>query len=120
MTDHDETDRGRGGRSRRGARFALMATLAVATLAACSTAGPSSSPSPSGSPGALAGRTFLSTNVTDGGAPFQLIAGTRIRLTFQQRDLGLGRLQHRRPVPDRRRKLIFEGLDDRDGVPGRP
>ena len=38
-----------------------------------------------GSPGAgVAGRTFLSTAVTDGGAPRHLVAGTRIRLSFDK------------------------------------
>ena len=38
-----------------------------------------------GSPGAgVAGRTFLSTAVTDGGAPRDLVAGTRIRLSFDK------------------------------------
>lgn len=50
---------------------------------------PSRSPSPAPSPTpnpvpavGLTGRTFLSTGVTVDGAPFALVAGTRIRLTF--------------------------------------
>jgi heat shock protein HslJ len=36
----------------------------------------------------VAGRTFLSVAVTDGGAARPLVAGTRIRLDFRQTDLG--------------------------------
>jgi heat shock protein HslJ len=68
----------------------LVAVLAM-TLGACSSAGtPATSAAPSGSPDqgtGLAGREFLSTAVTDGGAPFALVPGTQIRLTFRDTDL---------------------------------
>lgn len=70
----------------------LGLTLLVTTLAACAQApgaspSPSPSPTPNPSPNGIApagldGRQFLSTRVTIGGAPFDLIANTRIRLTF--------------------------------------
>ena len=57
------------------------AVLAIAILgtaiAGCSTAAPN-----------LAGREFLSVEVSEGGAPKALVAGTRISLRFDQRDLG--------------------------------
>lgn len=40
-------------------------------------------------PPALDGRTFLSTGVTDGGAPRSLVADTRIRLSFSDGQLGV-------------------------------
>jgi heat shock protein HslJ len=70
--------------------IALAVALALAltlALTGCSTLG-AGRPSPSPGVGALAGREFLSTAVTDGGAPYALVAGTRIRLTFQAADLG--------------------------------
>ncbi len=36
----------------------------------------------------LRGRTFLSTGVTENGQPKQLVAGTRIRLSFARRVAG--------------------------------
>src|SRR4051812_26438540 len=69
----------------------LGLTLLVTTLAACSQA-PGATPSPSPTPhpspngsvpaAGLDGRQFLSTGVTQGGAPFALVPNTRIRLTF--------------------------------------
>jgi heat shock protein HslJ len=72
----------------------LGLTLLVTTLAACSQA-PGASPTPSPipsptptqppsgiAPTGLDGRQFLSTGVTVGGAPFALVANTRVRLTF--------------------------------------
>lgn len=56
--------------------LALVSILGVA--AGCSAAGVA----------ALADRQFLSTQVTDGGAPRPLVAGTRIRLNFSPKDLG--------------------------------
>ena len=52
------------------------------------TAPPSASPSaPPASAGTVSGRQFLSVNVTAGGEPRPLVAGTRIRLTFQDGSL---------------------------------
>ena len=49
---------------------------------------PAGSPTPPASTnGSLHGRQFLSVNVTDGGQPRPLVAGTRIRLSFQDDDL---------------------------------
>ncbi|MEA2676531.1 MAG: hypothetical protein QOJ81_672 [Chloroflexota bacterium] len=73
-----------------------LTTLMVTTLIACAQA-PGASPTPSPHPTAtptadpsingtvpagLAGRMFLSTSVTQAGAPFALAPNTRIRLTF--------------------------------------
>jgi heat shock protein HslJ len=57
----------------RTALTAAVALLAMTTLSACG-AGASS--------GLPTGRTFLSTAVTERGAPKQLVAGTRIQLSF--------------------------------------
>jgi heat shock protein HslJ len=66
-------------------RFALGVSL-VASLAACSS-GPGASPSLSTvDVQGLAGRTFLSVAVTDGGADHQLVNGTRIRLDVRDAD----------------------------------
>lgn len=51
--------------------------LLLVTTAACSPAAPQ-----------LTGHTYLSTGVTEGGVAKALVPGTRIRLNFQQRDLG--------------------------------
>jgi heat shock protein HslJ len=56
---------------------ALLIALLAASLAACSSAGP-----------ALNGREFLSVEVTDGGGPKALVAGTRIALRFGATDAG--------------------------------
>jgi heat shock protein HslJ len=56
----------------------LALTILVAAMAACSAA---SAPS-------LAGRSFLSVAVTDGGAARPLANGTRVRLDFRATDLG--------------------------------
>ncbi len=61
-------------------RILPVVALAV-VLAACGGAA-GGSPSPSPSPAGLAGRTFLSTAVTVDGAVRDLVAGTRIRITF--------------------------------------
>lgn len=61
------------------ARSLATAALAVVTLTAvagCSAAGAS-----------LEGRDFLSTGITDGGAPKALVPGTRVRLTFGATDV---------------------------------
>lgn len=72
---------------RRHAGLTAAVAIVVVVLGACtsSTSGPS--PSPAASPD-LAGRTFLSTGVTDGGALFALVPGTRIRLAFTATDIG--------------------------------
>jgi heat shock protein HslJ len=55
----------------------------AASLAACtSAAGPTPAP-----PAGVAGRTFLSTSITDGGVDRPLVAGTRIRLDLRDGDL---------------------------------
>jgi len=55
----------------------------AASLAACtSTAGPTPTP-----PQGVAGRTFLSVSITDGGVDRPLVAGTRIRLDLRGVDL---------------------------------
>jgi heat shock protein HslJ len=65
-------------RSRAGLVSAVLAIAAVViALAGCSTAAPN-----------LDGREFLSVEVSEGGAPKVLVAGTRISLRFDQRDLG--------------------------------
>lgn len=66
---------------RRPIAFALI-TVAAA-LAACSS-GAAPTPTP---PQGLAGRTFLSVAVTDGGADRPLVPGTRIRLDLRDVDL---------------------------------
>ena len=59
-------------------RAATLALLLVTLTAGCSAASSS-----------VAGREFLSTAVVDGGAPFALAPGTRIRLTFDATNLGV-------------------------------
>ena len=65
-------------------------TLALVACAQAPGASPTPSPSPASStptpsaPAGLAGRQFLSTGVTKDGAPFALVAGSRIRLTFDE------------------------------------
>ena len=60
---------------RQGGVLTLLRTLLVAvTLTGCTFLG--------GRAAGLEGRTFLSTAVTDGGAPRGLVAGTRIRISF--------------------------------------
>ena len=59
--------------------LALLSILGIA--AGCSAAGASGAP--------LADRDFLSTRVTDGGAPRPLVDGTRIRLHFGATDLAI-------------------------------
>jgi heat shock protein HslJ len=54
-----------------------LALLAMTALTACATGA-----SPDSSSGLPIGRTFLSTAVTENGAPKPLVAGTRIQLTF--------------------------------------
>ena len=76
-----------------------LATLTLLLVACAQAPGasptPSPSPSPAPSPSAtpippvgLTGRTFLSTALTKDGQPFQLAAGTRVRLTFEDGRLG--------------------------------
>jgi heat shock protein HslJ len=65
-------------RSRTVLAIGVVAIAVLATaLAGCSTAAPN-----------LSGREFLSVEVSEGGAPKALVAGTRISLRFDQRDLG--------------------------------
>jgi heat shock protein HslJ len=52
--------------------------LAMTVLSACAVGA-----SPASSSGLPTGRTFLSTAVTENGAPKQLVAGTRIQLDFE-------------------------------------
>ena len=59
-------------------RAATLALVVVSLTAGCSAASSS-----------VAGREFLSTAVADGGAPFALVPGTRIRLTFDATNLGV-------------------------------
>jgi heat shock protein HslJ len=61
-----------------------IVTLALAGCAAAraNTGGPGGDGTGTGATGALNGRTFLSTAVTDDGAPRRLVPGTRVRLTF--------------------------------------
>ena len=65
-------------------RSVWLALIVIATsLAACaSAAGPTPTPPPG-----VAGRTFLSVAVTDGGADRPLVPGTRIRLDLRDVDL---------------------------------
>jgi heat shock protein HslJ len=63
----------------------LLLVACVQAPGASPTPSPSPAPSPTPTPSApagLAGRQFLSTGVTKDGAPFALVAGSRIRLTF--------------------------------------
>jgi heat shock protein HslJ len=74
--------------TRRRVAGSLIAASLIAALGlgAC-VGGPALTPSPSAPPdlaAGLDGRTFLSTAVTVGGVPKQLVAGTRIRLAFEQ------------------------------------
>lgn len=62
--------------------FARLAVVAV-LLAACTPA------SPSPAPASVDGRIFLSTGITDGGQPFALVDGTRIRVSFNDGQIGL-------------------------------
>ena len=67
------------------ASLTLVLVACVQALGASPTPSPSPAPSPTPTPSApagLAGRQFLSTGVTKDGATFALVAGTRIRLTF--------------------------------------
>jgi heat shock protein HslJ len=71
--------------------FRLAARIAVLALAgslsACgSGASPTPTPAPT-QPEVLAGRTFLSVAITDGGADRPLVQGTRIRLDLRETDL---------------------------------
>jgi hypothetical protein len=61
---------------------AALAVLAMTALSACA-----SGTSPGSSSGLPTGRTFLSTAVTENGAPKQLVAGTRIQLRFDDRQV---------------------------------
>jgi heat shock protein HslJ len=63
--------------SHRNRLAAAMALLFLASVAACQV----------GASLTLAGREFLSTAITDGGAPFQLVPGTRVRLGFTDSNL---------------------------------
>lgn len=65
-------------------RQILLATIVLACAAGCVSGG-SSQPNPTQ---AIAGRTFLSTGVTVDGVALPLVAGTRIRLTFENGRLG--------------------------------
>jgi heat shock protein HslJ len=69
----------------------IVAACVVLVVAACAGAASSSlpaSPSPTpAQPVSLAGRTFLSTAVSVGGKPFELIAGTRVQITFAEADI---------------------------------
>jgi heat shock protein HslJ len=67
---------------RLGAGIALLTI--VGSLAACASSGATPSPTPAEG---LAGRTFLSVGVTDGGVDKPLIPGTRIRLDLRAADL---------------------------------
>lgn len=59
-------------------RTALLLTITVLLLSSCGDV-----TAPAGDAPDLAGRTFLSTGVTDDGAPHDLVEGSRIRLTFE-------------------------------------
>lgn len=61
---------------RRNALAAGLALLFLASVASCQAASVT-----------LAGREFLSAAITDGGAPFSLLPGTRVRLTFTDTSL---------------------------------
>lgn len=63
-------------------RTVLLLTMAVLVLSSCGQV-----TSPSGQAPDLEGRTFLSTGVTDDGAPRDLVEGSRIRLTFEDGNL---------------------------------
>ena len=56
---------------------ALALTVVLAATAGCAATAPT-----------LTNRTFLSVAVTDGGVPWPLVAGTRVRLDFRATDLG--------------------------------
>lgn len=60
--------------------------LALGSLAACASSGATPIPMPSPGDG-IAGRTFLSVAVTDGGVDHPLAPGTRIRLDLRATDL---------------------------------
>jgi heat shock protein HslJ len=68
----------------------LLLVACAQAPGASPTPSPSPAPSPTPTPSApaglagLAGRQFLSTGVTKDGAPFSLVAGSRIRLTFDE------------------------------------
>jgi heat shock protein HslJ len=65
--------------------LALALLMVAATLAACAS-GTGSTPAPTPVQG-LAGRTFVSISVSDGGADRPLVPGTTIRLGFQATSL---------------------------------
>ena len=76
---------------RRLAGTLIVASLAVALGLGGCVGGAAPTPSPTPAPDLAAqldGRAFLSTGVAVGGAPKQLVAGTRIRLEFRQDTLG--------------------------------
>lgn len=79
MTTHLDARRPTRLLSRLATGLALLSILAIA--AGCAAAGAAG--------GSLVDRDFLSTKVTDGGAPRPLVAGTRIRLHFGATDLGI-------------------------------
>jgi heat shock protein HslJ len=54
-----------------------LVAAVLASIAGCQAAAPTG----------LAGREFLSVAITDAGAPFELVAGTRIRIGFTSTDL---------------------------------
>jgi heat shock protein HslJ len=64
-------------------RPTVLVLLATTLLAAACAAPPATEPTQPPQPATVAGRTFLSAAVTEGGAPRPLVAGTQIRLDFQ-------------------------------------
>ncbi|HET9681585.1 MAG TPA: META domain-containing protein [Candidatus Limnocylindrales bacterium] len=88
-----------GDRTRRSAGLRqiafIVAVSAMSVVVAACGGAPGSSPTPGTStptsgPAGLEGRTFLSTDVTVGGKPFELAPGTQVRLAFQGNGGGAG------------------------------
>jgi heat shock protein HslJ len=67
---------------------ATVALLCVVFMVACASAPPPSPSPPSPAPAGLDGREFLSTSIMHDGIDRPLVAGTRIRLTFREGQLG--------------------------------
>ena len=69
-------------------RLGLVAGVLTIAIAACAGATtPAPSPDPA-EPASLIGRVFMSTKVTVGGTDVALVKGTRIRLSFDERQIG--------------------------------